>query len=45
VSDDDLREALLHVALYAGIPSANTAFATAKRVLAERSTSAADGGR
>jgi 4-carboxymuconolactone decarboxylase len=45
VSEEDLREALLHVALYAGIPSANTAFAIAKRVLAERSTSEADGGR
>lgn len=37
VSEDDLREALLHVALYAGIPSANTAFAIAKRVLGEQS--------
>jgi len=45
VSEEDLREALLHVALYAGIPSANTAFALAKRVFAERSGSATDAGR
>jgi 4-carboxymuconolactone decarboxylase len=33
VSDDELREALLHVAIYAGVPAANTAFAVAKAVL------------
>ena len=31
----DIREALLHVAIYAGIPAANRAFATAKQTLAE----------
>ena len=37
VSADDVREALLHVAAYAGIPAANSAFAIAKKVLAELS--------
>ena len=31
---DEIAEALLHVAVYAGIPAANSAFAVAKRVLA-----------
>lgn len=31
----DIREALLHVAVYAGVPAANRAFATAKKILAE----------
>ena len=30
---DEIREALLHVAVYAGVPAANTAFALAKEVL------------
>jgi 4-carboxymuconolactone decarboxylase len=34
VTPDDLREALLHVAVYAGVPAANSAFAAAKRVYA-----------
>lgn len=34
-SPADLREALLHVALYAGIPAANAAIALAKPILAE----------
>ncbi len=34
-SRDDIREALLHVAIYAGVPAANRAFATVKRVFAE----------
>jgi len=33
VADGEIAEALLHVALYAGIPAANTAFAIAKREL------------
>ncbi len=33
---DDVREVLLHVALYAGLPAANHAFATAARLLAEQ---------
>jgi 4-carboxymuconolactone decarboxylase len=31
----DIREALLHVAIYAGVPTANSAFRIAKQVLAE----------
>jgi len=33
---EDIREALLHVAVYAGVPAANAAFAIAKQVFAER---------
>lgn len=32
---DDIREALMHVAIYAGVPSANHAIKIAKRVLQE----------
>ena len=35
VSADELREVLLHTAVYAGVPAANTAFAIAQRVLEE----------
>ncbi len=38
-------EVLLHVALYAGVPAANTAFATFKRVMAESDEPAQDGGK
>jgi 4-carboxymuconolactone decarboxylase len=31
----DVREALLHVAIYAGVPTANSAFRIAKQVFAE----------
>jgi len=31
----DVREALLHVAIYAGVPTANTAFRVAKQVFAD----------
>jgi 4-carboxymuconolactone decarboxylase len=34
-SPDDIREALLHVAIYAGVPAANHAFRVAKQVLEE----------
>ena len=34
-SPEEIREALLHVAVYAGVPAANTAFALARKVLAE----------
>ena len=34
VTRDEVREALMQVALYAGLPAANSAFAIAKRVLA-----------
>lgn len=33
---DDIKEALFHVAVYAGVPAANTAFRLAKEILAER---------
>jgi 4-carboxymuconolactone decarboxylase len=32
---EDIREALLHVAVYAGVPAANQAFRIAKQALAE----------
>lgn len=35
VTPDELKEALLHVAIYAGIPAANTAVTIAKQVYAE----------
>jgi len=34
-TEADIREALLHVAIYAGVPTANSAFRIAKQVLAE----------
>jgi len=34
-SEDDVREVLLHVAAYAGVPKANAAIAIAKRVFAD----------
>jgi 4-carboxymuconolactone decarboxylase len=33
VAASEIRQALLHVAVYAGVPAANTAFAVAQRVL------------
>lgn len=35
-SPEDIREALMHVAVYAGVPAANTAFRLAREVYAER---------
>ena len=35
-SPDDIKEALLHVAVYAGVPAANRAFKLAKAELAKR---------
>jgi 4-carboxymuconolactone decarboxylase len=35
VTADDVKEVLLHVAVYAGVPAANSAFAIAKKVYAE----------
>jgi len=35
LSDDEIKEVLLHCAVYCGVPAANSAFATAQRVLAE----------
>ena len=37
-SEADVREALLHVAVYAGVPAANTAIRIAKQVFAEMKT-------
>jgi 4-carboxymuconolactone decarboxylase len=42
-SPADIREALLHVAIYAGVPAANTAIQIAKRVLAETAGTAGQG--
>jgi 4-carboxymuconolactone decarboxylase len=36
---DDIREALMHVAVYAGVPAANHAFKIAKKVFAEMESS------
>lgn len=38
-SPDDIKEALLHVAVYAGVPAANRAFKVAKEELAKREDS------
>ena len=35
LTPDEIGEVLLHSAVYAGVPAANTAFAVAQRVLAE----------
>ncbi len=37
VTEEELKEVFLQVAIYAGVPSANTAFSVAKRVYAELS--------
>jgi 4-carboxymuconolactone decarboxylase len=37
VTQEELKEVFLQVAIYAGVPSANTAFSIAKRVYAELS--------
>jgi 4-carboxymuconolactone decarboxylase len=36
VTAEQLREVLMHVAAYAGVPAANSAFAIAKRILTEQ---------
>jgi 3-oxoadipate enol-lactonase / 4-carboxymuconolactone decarboxylase len=36
LSADEIKEVLLHSAVYCGVPAANSAFAVAQRVLAER---------
>ena len=41
-SPEDIREMLLHVAVYAGVPAANTAFRLAKKILADRIEEAED---
>lgn len=35
LTPDEIREVLLHTAVYAGVPAANTAFAIARQVLRE----------
>jgi 4-carboxymuconolactone decarboxylase len=35
LTPDEIKEVLLHVAVYAGVPAANTAFAVAQRTLRE----------
>jgi 3-oxoadipate enol-lactonase/4-carboxymuconolactone decarboxylase len=35
LSDDEIKEILLHCAIYCGVPAANSAFAVARRVLEE----------
>jgi 4-carboxymuconolactone decarboxylase len=35
LTPDEIREVLLHTAVYAGVPAANAAFGVAQRVLAE----------
>jgi len=35
LSPDEIKEVLLHTAVYAGVPAANSAFAIARRALAE----------
>lgn len=42
---DDLKEVLLHVAVYAGVPAANRAFKIAKQALHESGDGGADGSR
>ena len=37
VTQEELKEVFMQVAIYAGVPSANTAFSVAKRVFAELS--------
>lgn len=39
---EDIREALMHVAVYAGVPAANRAFAVAKQTLAEMAPETAE---
>jgi 4-carboxymuconolactone decarboxylase len=35
LSDDEIKEVLLHTAIYCGVPAANSAFAVFQRLLAE----------
>ncbi len=44
-SVDDIREALFHVAVYAGVPAANRAFAIAKDVLGGDAAQQGESGR
>lgn len=42
-SEADVQEALLHVAIYAGVPRANTAFRIAREIFAERAAQEGEG--
>ncbi len=44
VTPEEVKEALLQVAIYAGVPAANSAFALAKEVYAESGRNTAEGG-
>jgi 4-carboxymuconolactone decarboxylase len=43
VTPEEIAELLLHVAVYAGVPAANSAVAVAKRVLAELGSESGEG--
>ena len=43
LTPDELKEVLLQCAIYCGVPAANSAFATAQRVLAEEDSTAGEG--
>ncbi len=43
VEQQEIAEVLLHVAVYAGVPAANSAFATAKRVFDESARASTEG--
>lgn len=45
VTQEELKEVFMQVAIYAGVPAANTAFSIAKSVYAELSGKEADHGR
>jgi 4-carboxymuconolactone decarboxylase len=45
VTQEELKEVFMQVAIYAGVPAANTAFSVAKSVYAELSGKEADDGR
>ena len=45
VTPDEVKEVLLQVAIYAGVPAANSAFAVAKKVYAESGQNTAEGGK
>jgi 4-carboxymuconolactone decarboxylase len=42
VTPQELREVFLHISIYAGVPAANSAFATAKRIYKELENDAKD---
>jgi 4-carboxymuconolactone decarboxylase len=42
VTPDDVKEVLLHVAIYAGVPAANAAVALAKRIFEDMDKGAAE---